>query len=135
MYYLFVNWFRCCNRADSTYQIVVGRSEDPMGPYLDKNGQSMAEYYPDENTFNKPSKTPGGELFLNAEMLGKETHRGPGHPGVTTIRNSLVFSFHYYPVEGAEEGDGGRLGLREMIFEDGWPALVDPTEPWDLARE
>lgn len=133
-YYLFVNWFRCCNKDDSTYQIVVGRSDQPMGPYVDKNGQSMAEYYPEQNEYGKPANTPGGEIFLNADMLGKDTHRGPGHPGVSLMGDVLVFSFHYYSVEESTQGDGAKLGLREIRFEDGWPVLVAPKTAWNPSQ-
>ena len=61
-YYLFLNWFRCCGGENSTYQIVVGRSDNPLGPYVDKNGQSMASYYADA-TDERPENTPGGGLF------------------------------------------------------------------------
>src|SRR5690606_23350950 len=40
-YYLFASWDRCCRGANSTYRVVVGRSEDIRGPYLDKEGESM----------------------------------------------------------------------------------------------
>ena len=31
IYYLFVNWFGCCNGIDSTYEIHVGRSDIRTG--------------------------------------------------------------------------------------------------------
>ena len=40
-YYLFVNWFGCCNGVDSTYEIHIGRSNSITGPYVDKNGVDM----------------------------------------------------------------------------------------------
>ena len=40
-YYLFVNWFGCCNGIDSTYEIHMGRSDVRTGPYVDKNGIQM----------------------------------------------------------------------------------------------
>jgi len=40
-YYLFVSWDRCCRGEESTYKVVVGRSENINGPYLDKADQKM----------------------------------------------------------------------------------------------
>ncbi len=41
-YYLFVSWDRCCRGVESTYKVVVGRSRDIRGPYLDREGELMA---------------------------------------------------------------------------------------------
>ena len=40
-FYLFVNWGTCCAGTSSTYNIRVGRSSSPTGPFVDKNGMSM----------------------------------------------------------------------------------------------
>jgi arabinan endo-1,5-alpha-L-arabinosidase len=40
-YYLFASVGSCCNGLNSTYQLVVGRSESLTGPYFNKQGQSM----------------------------------------------------------------------------------------------
>ena len=40
-YYLFVNWGKCCNGVQSTYNIRVGRSEKITGPYLDRSGVDL----------------------------------------------------------------------------------------------
>ena len=42
-YYLFVNWGACCRGAESDYNIRVGRSKKPLGPFLDKKGINMAD--------------------------------------------------------------------------------------------
>lgn len=40
-YYLFASIGRCCEGKNSTYELVVGRSQSLKGPYLDKNGKDM----------------------------------------------------------------------------------------------
>ena len=41
-YYLFVSTGLCCRGKNSTYRIMVGRSKDVTGPYLDRDGRDMA---------------------------------------------------------------------------------------------
>jgi arabinan endo-1,5-alpha-L-arabinosidase len=90
--------------VNSTYNIRVGRSPNPSGPFVDRDGVDLA--------------AGGGTLFL-------ETHGpriGPGHAGLYSERGTNWFSCHYY------EGDnGGRpaLGLARLVWTpDGWPALA-----------
>lgn len=40
-YYLFASIGSCCNGLNSTYRLVVGRSTQLAGPYLDRGGQLM----------------------------------------------------------------------------------------------
>ena len=40
-YYMFVSSGSCCEGQDSTYHVRVGRSENPLGPYLDDQGRDM----------------------------------------------------------------------------------------------
>ena len=42
-WYLFVSFDRCCRGAQSTYNVVVGRSTAVTGPYVDKSGKPMTE--------------------------------------------------------------------------------------------
>lgn len=42
-YYLFASIGSCCEGVNSTYQLVVGRSESLFGPYTDRNGKDMME--------------------------------------------------------------------------------------------
>ncbi|HOT73407.1 MAG TPA: arabinan endo-1,5-alpha-L-arabinosidase, partial [Anaerohalosphaeraceae bacterium] len=64
-WYLFVSFDLCCRGADSTYNIVVGRSKKVTGPYIDRDGIPMLE--------------GGGTQVIKAET---ENWKGPGHCAV-----------------------------------------------------
>ncbi len=42
-YYLFASIGSCCEGVNSTYQLVVGRSQSLFGPYFDKTGKNMMD--------------------------------------------------------------------------------------------
>ncbi|USX56283.1 arabinan endo-1,5-alpha-L-arabinosidase [Lentzea sp. HUAS12] len=100
-YYMFVSFDRCCARKESTYRIMVGRSANPTGPYLDRAGISMLN---------------GG----GTQVLG--THGnviGPGGQSVLRDGAEDVLVYHYY--DGAA---GGReaLGINRLGWDSqGWP--------------
>ena len=112
-YYLFVNWGMCCSGIESTYEIRVGRSDNPYGPYLDKDGHDMAE--------------GGGTLFLKTD--GRFI--GPGHANIWTYTDSNsdarhIFSYHFYDGEDEERPGRAKMHARELEFDDdGWPVLTD----------
>lgn len=102
-YYLFVSWGKCCRGAESTYRIVVGRSKDVQGPYLDESGKDMAE--------------GGGSLVL----AGTENWAGLGHNSAYTFEGTDYLIFHAY-----ETADNGlqKLKILEMSWsDDGWPRV------------
>jgi arabinan endo-1,5-alpha-L-arabinosidase len=102
-YYLFVNWDSCCQGANSTYNIRVGRSTEITGPYLDKNGVSMTH--------------GGGSLLLGT--LGD--YIGPGHSSIFTDQGLDWFGYHYY--DGADNG-ASKYNLRRIYWDqNGWPNL------------
>ena len=102
-YYLFVNWGSCCRGADSDYNIRVGRSKKPLGPFLDKEGINMID--------------GGGTLVIQSEG----TKRGPGHAGIwINKKGQNVLGFHYYDAE--------RDGIsfhdeRKIVWRNNWPVL------------
>ena len=110
LYYLFVNWGTCCHGVDSTYEIRVGRSMNPYGPYLDKDGNDMRE--------------GGGTLFLAAE--GRFI--GPGHANIWMYRDSggaprYIFTYHFY--DGQDEGKA-KMHARQLEWDDDkWSVLTD----------
>jgi len=102
-YYLFVNWGRCCQRTNSTYNIRVGRSSKITGPYFDKNGQDMMH--------------DGGTLLLATEgaMIG------PGHAGILHDGDNYWMSFHFYD---GSAGGASKLAIRPLNWDAvGWPAI------------
>lgn len=103
-YYLFVNWGRCCEGVRSTYNIRVGRSDNLIGPYLDRGGRDML--------------AGGGSLFL--ETAG--AFIGPGHAGIYSEAGKDWFSCHFY--------DGTRSGKPTLAIlplgwdNNGWPVIL-----------
>ncbi|HEX6963048.1 MAG TPA: arabinan endo-1,5-alpha-L-arabinosidase [Lacipirellula sp.] len=76
-YYLFVNWGSCCAGPNSTYNIRVGRSSSPTGPFYDRNNVNLY--------------AGGGTL-----VLGSEGERiGPGHAGIFEENGVEYFGYHY----------------------------------------
>jgi arabinan endo-1,5-alpha-L-arabinosidase len=101
-WYLFVSFDRCCRGAESTYNVVVGRSRSVTGPYLDRSG--------------KPMTGGGGTLVIEATT---PTWRGPGHPAVFSEGGRDFMFFHAYFGEG--RGRGSALQISTLVWDDGWP--------------
>lgn len=106
-YYLFVSWGSCCDGAKSTYHVVVGRSRNSTGPYVDAAGKPMLE--------------GGGTLVL----AGDQRWRGPGHNGVITTDAGEWMVHHTYDMHHL---DAQRiLQVRPLTWtNDGWPRVGDP---------
>ncbi|RIV23574.1 arabinan endo-1,5-alpha-L-arabinosidase [Fibrisoma montanum] len=101
-YYLFVNNGLCCKGLNSTYYIVVGRSTNPLGPFVDKSGRDLT--------------AGGGTLVLRTEGQ----YIGPGHVGLLREGGRNLVSIHYYD---AEDKGRSKFSLRRLSFRDGWPVL------------
>jgi len=101
-YYLLATHGTCCDGANSTYNIVVGRSKSITGPYLDNVGRSMLE------GGGKMVAAAGGRIV------------GPGHFGRVVLENGVEkMSCHYE----ADLDLSGRsvLGIRPLLWKNGWP--------------
>jgi arabinan endo-1,5-alpha-L-arabinosidase len=101
-YYLLGTHGTCCDGANSTYNIVVGRSKKVTGPYLDNMGRDMLR--------------GGGKMVLAAG----ERLIGPGHFGRVIVEEGVEkMSCHYE----ADLNQGGRsvLGIRPLLWKNGWP--------------
>ena len=105
-YYLFVSFDFCCKGADSTYKIMVGRSPNVVGPYLDRTGTPM---------------TRGGGTLL---VTGAGRWRGPGHNAVLLEAGEDKIIYHAYD---AEDGRP-KLRIGTLVWDaDGWPLAALPN--------
>ena len=101
-YYLLGTHGTCCDGVNATYNIVVGRSRNPQGPFIDNVGRSMIE--------------GGGKSVITSERR----LIGPGHFGRFVEEEGVEkMSFHWE----ADMDQSGRsvLGIRPLLWKDGWP--------------
>ena len=101
-YYLLGTHGTCCDGVNSTYNIVVGRSRNVEGPYVDNVGRDMFH--------------GGGRMVIAAG----DRKTGPGHFGRTVIDEGVeIMSCHYE----ADFDRSGRsvLGIRPLLWKNGWP--------------
>ena len=106
-YYLFASFGLCCRKEKSTYYVVVGRSRDVTGPYVDRAGTDMMK--------------GGGSLVIE----GDKDWKALGHNSAYTIDGKDYMVLHAY-----ETADNylQKLKIMEMKWDkDGWP-VVDPQE-------
>lgn len=102
-YYLFASFDRCCQRLNSTYNIRVGRSTSPNGPFVDRAGKRMLD--------------GGGTTILASH--GRIV--GPGGQSVVyqPSKNRHMLVYHYY--DGNLNGVS-RLGMNALGWNAaGWP--------------
>lgn len=104
-YYLFASIDYCCKGVNSTYKMIVGRSKQIPGPYLDKEGENM--------------KTGGGTILLQ----GDEDWHGVGHNSTYTFNGSDYLIFHGYDAN--DEGKP-KLIIRKLKWDkEGWPIVIN----------
>ena len=104
-YYLFASIDYCCKGKDSTYKMIVGRSKNVQGPYLDREGNPMRE--------------GGGTLVL----AGDADWHGVGHNAVYSFDGKDYMVFHGY--DAADEGKS-KLRIEELTWSsDGWPEVAE----------
>lgn len=101
-YYLLGTHGTCCDGANSTYNIVVGRSRKVTGPSLDNVGRDMLR--------------GGGKMVLAAH----DRVTGPGHFGRYIEEEGVEkMSCHFE----ADLDRSGRsvLGIRPLLWKNDWP--------------
>ncbi|ARQ67595.1 arabinan endo-1,5-alpha-L-arabinosidase [Streptomyces marincola] len=98
-YYLFASFDTCCQGAQSTYRVMVGRATNVTGPYRDRNGVAM---------------TSGGGTEI---LAGHGNINGPGHQDVFADADNDILAYHYYANDGRS-----LLGINWLGWDaSGWP--------------
>lgn len=108
-YYLLGTHGTCCDGANSTYNIVVGRSRSVTGPYIDNMGRDMLK--------------GGGKMVIGAS--GRVN--GPGHFGLIDLGDGVQkMSCHFE----ADLDLSGRsvLGIRPLLWKNDWPVAGEPFQ-------
>lgn len=117
-YYLLGTHGTCCDGPNSTYNIVVGRSRNVDGPYVDNIGRDMLH--------------GGGRMVVAAG----DRKYGPGHFGRTIVDKGVeVMSCHFE----ADLDRSGRsvLAVLPLLWRNGWPVAGRPLRggSFEIASE
>jgi len=113
-YYLFVSATDCCRGPLTGYTVFVGRSTNPLGPYVDKQGISLL----DTRVGGTPVLSMNGNRWV-----------GPGHNAVFqdfdgqwwTVYHAIDRTDPYF--EGAPGFTRRPLMLDAIDWVDGWPTV------------
>ena len=101
-YYLLLSTGSCCNGVNSTYKVVVSRSRNVKGPYLDSQGRDML----------KPNR---GDPVVVPSLSGA---MGTGHCAVINDDNdNLWMLYHGYNTKG-KNPSYRVLYLDQLIFDN-----------------
>ncbi len=113
-YYLFASATNCCNGALTGYSVFVGRATDPLGPFVDKEGVSLA------------AERAGGTPFLT---MNGNRWTGPGHNSTFTDAHGDWWTAYHAidredPYFAFETGFTKRPVLLDPVeWVDGWPRV------------
>lgn len=108
-YYMFVSSGTCCDGHNSTYNVRVARSKNPLGPYVGKDGRDMLS-------------TNRGTLVLEKN----EIFVGTGHNGIAVDDNGDYWIV-YHAFDTREPSHVGNTNRRSMLIdlllwdEEGFP--------------
>lgn len=119
-YYLFLSATNCCNGALTGYSAFVGRSTDPLGPFVDREGVSLTA----ERTGGTPFLTMNGNRWV-----------GTGHNTVFQDANGDWWTIYHAvdqqdPFYAFAAGFTKRPALLDAIdWVDGWPTVNGGSGP------
>ncbi|MGN0068579.1 MAG: family 43 glycosylhydrolase [Prevotella sp.] len=115
-YYMIGSAGTCCDGLNSTYRLMVARSESLFGPYVNKAGKTVME-----NCWSK--------------LLGKSDEvYGPGHCS-EIVQDEAGQSWIFYHGWDAASGNGRYLYMDQIHWgSDGWPQIVG-SKPSTVARK
>ena len=109
-YYLFGSAGTCCEGLNSTYRVMVARSENLFGPYVNKSGRPAME-----NNF-----------MLVLQKSNKVV--GPGHNSEIVQDDAGQYWMLYHGFDAADPDGGRKVYLDQIIWDkDGWPSVRNRT--------
>lgn len=110
-YYFFASVGTCCEGIYSTYQLVVGRAENLLGPYVDKEGKNMMDN--------------GYEIVIDKN----QRFVGNGHNSEIVKDKSGVEWIFYHGVD--TQNPKGRCLMLDRVYWDaqGWPYIGNDGTP------
>ncbi|MCU4802702.1 family 43 glycosylhydrolase [Halobacteria archaeon HArc-gm2] len=113
-YYLFYSTGHCCEGADSTYAVEVGRSESFTGPYYNQNGTDLREL---------------NEHHSGVSVLaGTDQFVGPGHN--TAIQDDAGDWWLLYHVEATTDLEERQLMVDRIQWDaNDWPVVACDGTP------
>lgn len=104
-YYLFASIDYCCKGEKSTYKVIVGRSKNVRGPYMDKDANEL--------------RTGGATIVVQ----GDKDWYGAGHNAVYTFDKKDYIIYHGYD---AKDRGRSKLIIKQMKWDkEGWPVIED----------
>lgn len=114
-YHLFINLGACCDGSNSNYTIMVGRSQNPNGPFTARDGRPF--YGPDllsQQAIDSGDRT-------GATLADEDYFIGPGHFGYINHYGQDLATIHYYDGR-TDNGWPARIDLMTLHFDnEGWP--------------
>ncbi len=115
-YYLVGSAGSCCEGEKSTYRVVVARSENLFGPYVDRQGI--------------------GALDNGFSLLMERSDKviGPGHNANFVTDDAGQWWMLYHGFDAAEPEAGRKVYLDRIVWdEDGWPG-VEGFKPSEISE-
>ena len=112
-YYFFGSSGTCCDGLSSTYNVRIGRSRNPLGPYVDSNGQNLAN-----------NRNVGHQVIQGSSNLV-----GPGHNSIL-IDDAGDYWLVYHVWKNDNGNAKGRyLAIDKLIWDDNGWCSVKSTMP------
>lgn len=105
-YYLLGTHGTCCDGVNSTYNIVVGRSRNVTGPFLDNMGRDMV--------------AGGGKMVIDSE----DRQFGAGHFG-RYIEDDGVEKMSFHWEADLDRSARSVLAIRPIVWVNDWPVAGD----------
>ncbi len=144
-YYMFGSATNCCNGPLTGYSVFVGRSESPVGPFVDRDGVPFGP------AFDGPGY-PGPGRVGGTPVLSMNGNRwvGPGHNAVFTDADGQDWTVYHaidrtdpYRGSGPTEAfpEKRRVLLDPLDWIEGWPVVrggffaSDTEQPGPAAQD